>query len=491
MEYDLQTTFVLIAALLLASIAASKLAIRVGVPALLLFILIGIAIGSEGFGGIEFDNPQLTQSVGVVALVFILFSGGLDTRWQNVRPALKEGLLLSTIGVAITALCVAALMHIFFDFSWEGGILLGATMASTDAAAVFSVLRGKDIKLKGKLTPILELESGSNDPMAVFLSLGMIELITQPEATPIDLISMFVLQMSLGVFMGMALGFAMLAVINRVRLEYDGLYPVLTISFVLLSYGLTTTIGGNGFLAIYLTGLIMGKSDFIHKNSLSNFHDGLAWLMQIAMFIILGLQVFPSDLIDVAGVGILVALFMIFIARPLSVFIALAPVRVDFKEKLFISWVGLRGAAPIILATFSQIAGIDLPLPIFDLVFFVVLASVLLQGTTIGRLASFFGLYNTNLPAPSLMSSLLQNDRFKDYLIEIEIPPDSALVDKRILDLTLPEGTLIVLIRRQAQIIIPQGRSTIMPHDQLLVLASKGNHETIRQRFIENATHSM
>jgi cell volume regulation protein A len=475
--------FLVVAALLSASIFASKLAVRFGIPALLLFILIGMGIGSEGFGGIEFDNPQLTQTVGVVALVFILFSGGLDTRWQRARAAAKESLLLSTVGVAITAGAVGWMAATFFGFSWIGGILLGATMASTDAAAVFSVLRGKNVRLKGKLQSILELESGSNDPMAIFLALGMIQLLTQPQTQAIDLLPVFVVQMSLGAAAGITLGWLMLLAINRLRLEYNGLYPVLTVSFVLLCYGLTTTIGGNGFLAIYIAGLLAGRSDFIHKNSLIDFHDGLAWLMQISMFIILGLQVFPSRLFDVALVGLLTAMFLIFVARPLSVFVALLPLKVTWREKVFISWVGLRGAAPIILATFSQIADVQLPLPIFDLVFFVVLVSVLLQGKTIIMAARWLGLHETSEPDVSLMTRVLRGRTINDHLLEAKVTADSEVAGKQIIDLELPPGTLIVLINRQAELIVPQGSSTIEVGDQILILAPKISHDSLYKRF--------
>ncbi|QPC84203.1 potassium/proton antiporter [Phototrophicus methaneseepsis] len=487
MDYPIQVIFLIVAVLLIASIVASKLANRFGVPALLLFILIGISIGSEGFGGIEFDNPQLTQSVGVLALVFILFSGGMDTRWQSVKMALGEGLLLSTVGVLITALSVGWLAQAFLGFTWPTGILLGATMASTDAAAVFSVLRGKSVGLKGKLRPVLELESGSNDPMAVFLTLGMIQLITTPATQLGDLLVLFVVQMSLGLVIGILSGYLMRAAINQLRLEYDGLYPVLTISFVLLCYGLTTLMGGNGFLAIYLCGLVLGRSDFIHKNSLLQFHDGIAWLMQIIMFIILGLQVFPSRLLDVALVGFFVAAFMIVIARPLSVFIALAPVRMSLQEKVFISWVGLRGAAPIILATFSQLAAIEMPVPIFDLVFFVVLVSVLLQGTTIVPVARWLNLYQPDQPTSSFFNRMLEGEQFKSYLIELEVSEHSNLVGQRLLQLGLPQGALVVLINRASKIIIPQGRTTLQAHDYLLILSPPEYHAILRQRFAADA----
>ncbi|MBN2472549.1 MAG: potassium/proton antiporter [Anaerolineae bacterium] len=479
----MHTVLVFVSTLLIASIVASKLATRFGVPALLLFILIGIGIGSEGFGGIEFDNPALTQTTGVIALVFILFSGGMDTRWESIRPVLKEGLLLSTLGVGITALAVGWLAHTWLGFSWPAGILLGATMASTDAAAVFSMLRGKSVGLKGRLKPLLELESGSNDPMAVFLTLGMIQLITTPDAQLIDLAGMFVVQMGLGLLMGVLLGFLMPVVINRIQLEYDGLYPVLTTSFVLLSYGLTTIIGGNGFLAVYVTGVLLGRSNFIHRNSLFRFHDGLAWLVQITMFIVLGLQVFPSRLIHVAGTGLLMACFLIFVARPLAVFAVLAPTSLTRREKHLISWVGLRGAAPIILATFSQLAPIDVPVPIFDLVFFVVLVSVLLQGTTLVPVARWLGLHVAETPGNSLVTRMREEGYLDDHLLEIHIPANAGIIGKRLLDLTLPEGTLVVLIHRAGEPAIPEGNSILEAGDHLLLIAPGANHAALHTLF--------
>ncbi len=272
-----------VAVLLLLSVIASQATGRLGVPALLLFLVIGMLAGSDGPGGIYFDDPWLAQSLGVAALAFILFSGGLDTRWEDVRPVLWKGVALSTLGVFITAILVGWFATTALDFSWLEGLLLGAVVSSTDAAAVFSVLRSRNVSLKGQLKPLLELESGSNDPMAVYLTIGFIQLLSQPAASMMDLIPLFLQQMTLGAAFGYGIGKAMVWIVNRVRLEYEGLYPVLTVSLVLLDYGATSALGGNGFLAVYLAGLVMGPSDFIHKRSLMRFHDGLAWLMQIAM----------------------------------------------------------------------------------------------------------------------------------------------------------------------------------------------------------------
>ncbi|HSE84131.1 MAG TPA: potassium/proton antiporter, partial [Thermodesulfobacteriota bacterium] len=377
--------------LLLLSIIASKASDKLGIPALLLFLLIGMLAGSEGPGGIHFDDASVAQSLGVLALVFILFSGGLDTDWEGVRPVLWKGLTLSTLGVLITASIVGLFATIILDFSLLEGLLLGAVVSSTDAAAVFSVLRSRNVSLRGQLKPLLELESGSNDPMAVFLTIGFISLLTDPTASLINLIPMFIQQMALGTVIGYVFGKGVVYIINYLKLGYEGLYPVLTLALVLFVYGTTASLGGNGFLAIYLAGLVLGNNNFIHKRSLIRFHDGLAWLMQIAMFLTLGLLVFPSHIFPIVWIGLLVSAFLIFVARPVSVFVSLLPAKISLREKTMVSWVGLRGAVPIILATFPLLAEIPKADMIFNLVFFIVITSVLLQGTSIPLVAKWLG----------------------------------------------------------------------------------------------------
>lgn len=377
--------------LLLASILAWKLASRLGIPALLLFLVIGMLAGSDGPGGIYFDDALVAQSVGVVALAFILFAAGLDTSWPVVRPALGPALALSTVGVLLTAVVVAVFALLLLQVSFLEGVLLGAIISSTDAAAVFSVLRAKQLHLTGKLLPLLELESALNDPMAVFLTLGVTGLLVNPRASLWGVLVLFVQQMGVGMLCGLGLGWGAVQLINRLKLEAEGLYPVLTIAVVLLSYGLTAVLGGSGFLAVYLVGLILGNSAVQRVDRLTHFHDGLAWVMQIGMFLILGLLVFPSRLPAVVVSGLLITGVTIFLARPLSVVLTLLPTSMAWREKLFASWVGLRGAVPIVLATFPLLAGLPQAPTLFDLVFFVVLTSVLLQGTTIPLVARWIG----------------------------------------------------------------------------------------------------
>ncbi len=470
------------AVILLIAVLASKVSARVGVPVLLLFLGFGMLIGSEGIGGVYFDDPHLTQSVGVVALVVILFAGGLDTRWSEVAPILKHGLLLSTVGVALTAFTVGVFAAWVLGLSLTEGVLLGAIISSTDAAAVFSVLRGNGVRLRGQLKSILEFESGSNDPMAVFLTLGMIQLATGQVDSPISLLPMFVLQMSIGVGLGYAFGHAALFLVNRIRLEYDGLYPVLTLSLMMLTFGATSLALGNGFMAVYVAGLVMRRSDFIHRRSLIEFHDGLAWLMQIIMFLTLGLQVFPSQVAAIAPQGLVIAVFLILIARPLSVFVGLLPVQMSLRERIFIAWVGMRGAAPIILATFPLVAGIPSANLIFNVVFFAVLASVALQGTTLSLVARWLGLIADDpIREPGLLPQLIEQGRIEDNTVEIEVGPDCSMIGKQVLELKLPPDTLLVLISRQNEIVVPRGTTVLEAHDRVLVLAAPQHRDEVIQ----------
>jgi potassium/hydrogen antiporter len=377
--------------LLLLSILAWKISNRLGIPALLLFLGIGMLAGSDGPGGIYFDNALVAQSVGVIALAFILFAGGLDTEWKVVRPALGGALALSTIGVLLTAAIVGVFSVFLLRVSFLEGLLLGAIISATDAAAVFSVLGARNLNLSGKLIPLLELESGTNDPMAVFLTIGITNLLANPHESVFTLLLLFVQQMGIGAIFGLLLGLMAIYLIGRFNLEEAALYPVLTIAIVLLTYGLTATLGGSGFLAVYIVGVLLGNSSVQRVNRLSRFHDSLAWLMQITMFLILGLLVFPSHFPAVFVSGLLITVIAIFIARPASVLITLLFVKMSVREKLFVSWVGLRGAVPIVLATFPFLAGLPRASFVFDLVFFVVFASVLLQGATVPFAARWLG----------------------------------------------------------------------------------------------------
>ncbi len=469
--------------LLLVSVLVSKISDRFGIPTLLLFLMLGMLAGSDGIGGIYFDNPAQAQFIGVIALVLILFSGGLDTEWNQVRTVLREGLLLSTLGVLITALIVGMFASALLGSSLLEGMLLGAIVSSTDAAAVFSVLRSKGIQLKGSLKPLLELESGSNDPMAIFLTVGLIRLLTVPELSPLSLVGAFILQMLLGALVGIAAGRMMLLLINRVKLGNEGLYPVLLLALIFLTYGVAEIIGGNGFLAVYVGAIVLAHHHFLHKRSLLRFFDGLAWLMQITMFLTLGLLVFPTRLAPIIGVGVLIATCLIVFARPLSVFISLLPSKLHWHEKAFASWVGLRGAVPIILATFPLIAGIPQADLIFNVVFFVVLASVLLQGTTIPWLARLL-----RVDAPPVQKRLYPIEftpigGFKSELKELPVLVDSLMDGKAIFELGLPDDFLVVLVARENDFVVPSGGTVLQAGDTLLVLSDKESFEKVKGKL--------
>ena len=479
-------------ALILLSITIAKLSDNLGVPVLLLFMTVGMLAGSEGPGGIYFDDARLASSVGVIALLFILFGGGLDTNWLSVRPVARKALSLSTVGVLVTALSVGVFMHLVLDFSLLSGMLLGAVISSTDAAAVFSVLQSKQVSLRGNLKPLLELESGSNDPMAVFLTIGLIELIVSPETTLVRLVLLFCLQMGIGALLGLALGKAMVYLLNKVRFSYEGFYPVFALACTGFIFALTTVLQGSGFLAVYLAGIVVGNSEFVQKKSLFRFFDGLAWLGQIGMFLTLGLLVFPSQLVPVIGIGLAVSAFLMFVARPLGVFLSLTFTRMTIKEKTFISWVGLRGAVPIILATFPLTAQLPDAVLMFNMVFFIVLTSALFQGWSIplfAKLLDVTGPQESKRQFPLEFAAPIGSDT---ELMDFIVPYNAEVVGKSVVEIGMPPGCLVVLLSRGDQYIVPSGGTTLEGGDTLLILVNKEHLSQVsnifkKQRELEEA----
>lgn len=348
--------------------------------------------GSEGLGGIYFDNPVITQAMGTIALVFILFSGGLDTKWGEVRPVLGQGIVLSTLGVFITAVAVGLFINWVTNWPLLLSLLIGSIVSSTDAAAVFSIFCSHRTGLKNNIEPLLELESGSNDPMAYFLTITLIHLILNPSTSLQSMILSLIQSIGLGILLGVVWGKGSAKLLNSIKLQITGLYPVLLIALSGLMFTVTYFMGGNGFLSVYIGAMIIGNSDFLHKKTQKEFFDAIAWLWQIFMFLILGLLVFPSEIIPVMGIGLLISFFLILVARPLSIFLCLAPFQAGFKDKILISWVGIKGAVPIILATFPIVAGIQGADMIFNVVFFITITSALIQGSTIYTLARYLGL---------------------------------------------------------------------------------------------------
>lgn len=464
--------FILIGSILLfVSIIASKTSFRVGVPALIFFLVVGMLAGSEGIGGIEFDNPKIAQFIGVFALNFILFSGGFETNWSSTKPIMKQGILLSTVGVLLTATLVGFFVYVLTDFTIYEGLLLGAIVSSTDAAAVFSILRSKNIALKKHLRPLLEFESGSNDPMAYFLTIAFTGLVANQEGSLLNILPLFLLQFIIGGFLGIIFGFAGKYIINKIKLDIEGLYPVLVIALMLLTFSLTDLVGGNGFLAVYLSAIYLGNQDLIHKKTIIKSFDGFAWLMQIILFLTLGMLVFPSQLIPVAGIGLLISAFLILIARPASVFLTLLWFKIKNRNRWFISWVGIRGAVPIVFATYPLIAGVSKANLIFDLVFFISLTSVLIQGTTLSAVAKFL---HVSLPAKVKLKSLVDlelNDSMKTELVEVIISKESNVAGKRIVQLGFPKTAIIAMIGREGKFITPSGATVLEVADKLFILS--------------------
>jgi cell volume regulation protein A len=476
----LEEILAILGIMLLVSVVASKASGRLGVPVLIIFLGLGMLAGSEGIGGIYFDDAMLSQRLGVIALVFILFAGGLETDWNYVRLGAKRASILATLGVLVTSLIVGWAAHLLTDLSLLEGMLLGAIVSSTDAAAVFSILRSRGVRLRRDLAAVLELESGSNDPMAVFLTTAVLQLMAQPSAPVWKTVVDFVQQMAFGALAGIVIGWLAVKIINRLHLEYQGLYPVLTVAIVLFTYGATSEIGGNGFLAVYLLGISLARQNFVQRRTLLRFHDGVAWLMQIAMFTTLGLLVFPSQLLPVAGASLLVVAVLMFVARPVAVFISLAFSKVPFKEKVLISWVGLRGAVPIILATFPLVAGIPAAGPIFNIVFFIVFASVLLQGTTIALAARVLGLDAAQVTEFSPAEAHLAG-RGESAVITAEIAQGAFAAGKRVVELDWPREALILVIYRGVEFFVPNGATELHAGDRLIVLTPKTSVEAVEK----------
>jgi potassium/hydrogen antiporter len=471
MNIDVGNIFLIGSILLLISVIAGKTIKKTGIPTLIFFLVVGVLAGSEGIGGIHFDNAQLAQFIGITALNFILFSGGLDTNWQSIRPVVWRGVALSTIGVFLTALTVGVFVHYVFDFTITEGLLLGAIVSATDAAAVFSILRSKGIALKGYLRPVLELESGSNDPMAYFLTISLTSIIASGNTDIVQLIPQFLQEFILGGAIGYVMGRASVWIVNNIRLQTEGLYPVLTLGLAMFTYSITDFVHGNGFLAIYLCAMIMGNRNMVHRRSLIRFYDGQAWLMQIILFLTLGLLVFPSRIYPLIGMGLLISAFLIFIARPVAVFAALAFFKSNIRSKLFLSWVGLRGGVPIVFATYPLLAGIPKADLIFNLVFFISVTSVLFQGTTLAYVAK---LLHVTLPPKAKRRVGLDfeaTDKIKSEMQELILTKDAFAIGKRIVDLRIPATVNILAIRRSDVFIAPNGSTRLQENDILHVLA--------------------
>ncbi|MFN3404376.1 MAG: potassium/proton antiporter [Cytophagaceae bacterium] len=481
--FDLETFLLSISLLVIISVLLARWGDNTGLPVLLLFLGVGMLAGSEGWGKIHFDNPVLAQQIGVIALVFILFSGGLDTNWKFVKPVTASAVTLSTFGVLLTAASLGLFINFVSDLPLPISFLLGSVVASTDAAAVFGILGSKSLNLKGKLKPLLELESGSNDPMAIFLTIGILEIIQSPDISWWFLIQIFMFQMVLGLGVGFASGKLIALMINRIKIVIEGLYPVFVLAFAVLIFSFTAKVNGSGFLAVYVAGIVIGNHDIVYKRTIFRFFDGLAWLSQIIMFLTLGLLVFPSHIIPIIPIGVIISIFLIAIARPVSVFLSLAFSSFNVREKLLVSWVGLRGAVPIILATFPMITGVEQADFIFNVVFFIVLTSALLQGWSIPIVARLLRLTQ---PMERKIQSRIEfsgPDESDMMVLKLVVPDKVEIVNKSLVDIGILKGSLVVLIHRQGSYFVPSGGTILLPGDVLEVLVPKEKVAELKLMF--------
>jgi cell volume regulation protein A len=464
---------IVVAVLLFASVVGSLASEKLGVPSLVLFLLIGILAGTEGIGHIRFDNAETAKEIGVIALSFIIFSGGFGTQFRMVKPVFGPGISLSTLGVLLSCALMGVFFHFALGFPLATGFLIGAILSATDAASVFSVLNSRDVVLKGNIKPLLEFESASNDPMSVALTVGIITLIQTPSGSGWDLVFFLVRQFAIGGIAGFAIAWTAVYSLKRfIKLDYEGVYSALTIALVLFTYGISNVLGGSPFLAVYILGIYMGNSDILYKRNLLRYHDNLSWMAQVLMFLCLGLLILPSRIPQTALTGIFSTLFLIFVARPVSVFASfLFFPKIGIREKLLVSWIGLRGAAPIILSTFPLLAGISRANDIFYIVFFTVIVSVLIQGTSIPAVAKLLGLYDKGRKNVKYPIELEKSDKLQGELNEIEVPERAVIAGKAIRDLRLPENVLIILVYRNGLFHPANGKSIIFTGDRLLVLA--------------------
>ena len=464
--------------ILLVAILAAKSGTRFGTPILLLFLLVGMAFGSDGLG-IKFNSPMAAQFIGILALSVILFTGGMDTRYGEIRPVAAEGIVLATLGVFLTALLTGAFIWVVSDFFGVGlspveAMLLASVMSSTDSASVFSILRSKKQGLKQNLRPLLELESGSNDPMAYILTIILVQA-AQPgdNGSVWSYVSMFLIQMVVGAAAGYLFGRLTVYVMNRINLRNKSLYSVLLLAIVYFIFSMTDLIGGNGYLAVYLAGLVVGNYKIVYQKSLATFFDGYTWLFQIVMFITLGLLVNPHEMLGVWHMGLLVAVFMIVVARPAAVFLCLSPFRkITAKGKLYVSWVGLRGAVPIIFATYPWVAGLEHAGVIFNTVFFITILSLLVQGTTVSSMANVLGL-STTLKEDSF--GIDMPDEIKADLTEMEVRPEWLAHGSLMRDLRLDKHTLVMMIRRGDDYIVPKGDTELQVGDKMLCVTGESD----------------
>lgn len=477
MEFTSQGVLLIGSILTFCSILISKTGYKFGIPTLLLFLLVGMFFGSDGLG-LQFNKVSEAQFIGMIALSIILFTGGMDTKLKDIKPIMAQGILLSTAGVLITTLFTG--LFIFWISSWSitqislplmTSILLAATMSSTDSASVFNLLRSQKMHLKENLRPMLELESGSNDPMAYMLTIALIQVIGSGTDFSVSSVATDILvQFAVGGVLGFLFGKFSVWLINKINLSNSSMYPILLLSLIFITFIITDMLKGNGYLAVYIAGVVVGNARLAFRKETDTFMNGLTWLVQIVMFLTLGLLVNPKEMLSIAPVALLIGLFMIVVARPVCVFACLLPFReISFRARTFVSWVGLRGAVPIIFATYPVVAEIPGADQIFNIVFFITLVSLIFQGMTIAKVARMLHL---DLP---------EEKTGNEFGIELPDEIDSQLMDQtltsemlengnRLMDMNIPKGTLVMIIKRGEKFIVPNGQLELKVGDKLLYI---------------------
>ena len=472
--------------LLFVSIVVGKTGYRFGVPALLLFLLVGMLFGSDGLG-LQFHNAKIAQFIGMVALSVILFSGGMDTKFKEIRPILSPGIVLSTVGVFLTALFTGLFIWYLSGMSWTNihfplitSLLLASTMSSTDSASVFAILRSQKMNLKHNLRPMLELESGSNDPMAYMLTIVLIQFIQSDGMGTGNIIGSFIIQFLVGAAAGYILGKLAILILNKINIDNQSLYPILLLSFVFFTFAITDLLRGNGYLAVYIAGMMVGNHKITFRKEIATFMDGLTWLFQIIMFLMLGLLVNPHEMIEVAVVALLIGVFMIVIGRPLSVFLCLLPFRkITLKSRLFVSWVGLRGAVPIIFATYPVVANVEGSNMIFNIVFFITIVSLIVQGTSVSFVARLLHL-STPLEKTGNDFGVELPEEIDTDLSDMTITMEMLNEADTLKDMNLPKGTLVMIVKRGDEFLIPNGTLKLHVGDKLLLISEKNKQEKVK-----------
>ena len=456
---------ILCALVLLICITSTKILYRFGVPILLIFIVLGMLFGSDGIVGIYLDNYQLASTICSIALIFIMFYGGFGTNWNMAKPVAVQSILMSSLGVVITAGLTGLFCLFIFKTTILEGLLIGSIIASTDAAAVFAILRSQKLNLKGSIASILEIESGSNDPFAYMLTIIILGLMSNGGYG--DIIPMLLSQIILGIVASIVLSKLSIYLLRNVKFEIEGFYPIFITAIAVLAYSLSEYLGGNGYLSVYITGIIIGNSKIPHKKSIFQFFDGVSWLMQILLFFLLGLLAFPSKIPSVMIKGVSISIFMIFIARPIATFSILNWFKVPIKQQLFISWVGIRGAASIVFAIFAITYGIPINYDIFHIIFFMALFSVAVQGTLIPDVARKLDLIDDEESVLKTFNDYKEDKSTK--LVEFTISNNNPIANKSIMDANIPEDILVVMIRRKGDVFVPNGSTIILPGDTLVL----------------------